>query len=385
MSQRLEFVTLAGHDGVNFRALCRRHRICATTGYKWTGRYAAEGVAGLHDKSRRPQHSPGRTPAAIEEQVVAGRREHPAWGGRKLHHWLRRRGVAAPSPSTITAILRRHGLLDPDAGAGRERVMRFEHPVPNDLWQMDFKGHFATGAGRCHPLTVLDDHSRFAIALAACADERHPTVQAALSEAFRRYGLPRRLLADWGSPWGADPDHPWTILGAWLIQLGVELWHGRPYHPQTQGKDERFHRTLQAEVVGRRWFADLGACQQAFDAWRDVYNLERPHEGIAMAVPADRYRASPRSFPERLPAIDYPPGDIVRRVDACGRIAYRGRPFMIGKAFRGHPVALRPTTTDGRFAVFFCHQHVASIDLRGDNEAQPVHHVPERASTMSPV
>jgi transposase InsO family protein len=361
---REEFVMLAGAEGSNVRALCRRYGISPTTGYKWLGRHAAEGRAGLADRQRRPHGSSGRTVPAMEERIVALRDRHPAWGGRKLRRRLLDLGVAAvPSASTITAVLRRHGRLDAGEAAKHRAVMRFEHAAPNDLWQMDFKGHFALRAGRCHPLTVLDDHSRFALGLEACADERWTTVQARLTELFRRYGLPWRILADNGPPWGTDADSRHTPLTIWLLRLDVAVSHGRPYHPQTQGKAERFHRSLMAELLDRQPLADLDECQRHFDAWRQVYNAERPHQAIGLQVPLARYRPSPRPFPETLPAIEYDDADIVRTVDAEGRISFRNRSFRVTKALRGYRVALRHTTEDGRFDVCFGHHPVASIDL----------------------
>lgn len=290
---------------------------------------------------------------------------HPAWGGRKIERVLRNRGIAAPSASTITQILRRHGRLD-GPGAGEPRAFtRFEHPEPNDLWQMDFKGHVAlAGEGRCHPLTVLDDHSRYALALAACGDERGLTVQAQLTAAFRRYGLPRRILADNGSPWGtAGSETRHTPLTVWLLDLGVPVSHGRAHHPQTQGKDERFHRTLKAEVLQGRAFHTLKEAQAAFDAWRGTYNHIRPHQALNLDVPSQRYRISPRPMPDAIPPPQYDQGDIVRTVHQGGWIAFRGQHFYFCKAFAGRPVALRPTDTDGGFAVCYRHHTVGLINL----------------------
>jgi len=362
---REEFVLLARGEGSNMRALCRRFGISPTTGYKWLARHAAAGRAGLHDRSRRPNRSPGRTHEAVEAQVLALRDAHPAWGGRKLRRRLLDLGqTGAPSAGTITAILRRNGRLDM-AGAERQPpFIRFEHAAPNDLWQMDFKGHFAVGRSRCHPLTVLDDHSRFALCLEACADERADTVQERLTAAFRRYGLPWRILADNGAPWGDDADSPHTVLTVWLLRLGIAVSHGRPYHPQTQGKAERFHRSLAAELLAHQPFADFVDCQRRFDAWRHVYNTERPHEALDLDVPVTRYSSSPRPFPESLPPIEYDSADIVRRVDAAGRISYRAQRLRIGKAFRGYPVALRPAIRDGCFNVFFADHCLATVDLK---------------------
>lgn len=361
---REEFVTLARSEGANVRELCRRYGVSPTVGYKWLARHTAEGRPGLADRSRRPRHSPDRTPTALEERIVALRDRHPAWGGRKLRRRLLDLGVAAvPSASTITEILRRHGRLDANEAAKHRAFIRFEHPAPNDLWQMDFKGHVPLRQGRCHPLTVLDDHSRFALGLEACADERWTTVQARLTGLFRRYGLPWRLLVDNGPPWGYDIDSPHTRLTVWLLHLDVPVSHGRPYHPQTQGKAERFHRSLVAELLDQQPLADLAECQRRFDAWRTVYNTERPHEGIGLQVPLVRYRPSSRPFPETLPAIEYDAGETTRLVDDRGRISFRSRVICISKAFRGRRVALRPRPEDGQFDVCFGRHPIASINL----------------------
>jgi transposase InsO family protein len=269
-----------------------------------------------------------------------------------------------PSSSTITAILQRNGAIGQSEEPRQQAWKRFEHAASNDLWQMDFKGHFELGAGRCHPLTVLDDHSRFSLCLQACEDERATTVREHLTMTFRRYGLPQRITMDNGSPWGNDRVARHTPLTAWLLLLGIGVSHSRPYHPQTQGKDERFHRTLKAEVLQGRAFTDLEHCQRLFDDWRQVYNQQRPHEALGMAVPADRYQASPRAFPERLPAPEYGPGDQIRKVQQEGEISFRGQTFRIGRAFIGYPVGLRPTTTDGLFEVFFSRHCISHVDLR---------------------
>jgi transposase InsO family protein len=366
MDQRQEFAMLFEQTGVNRRELCRRFGVSPETGYRLVRRYRQEGVTGLADRSRRPKHSPGRTPQPMEELVLQLRAEHPVWGGRKIARRLRDQGhQAVPGASTVTEILRRHGRLDAAASQARQPPQRFERTLPNQLWQMDFKGHFAIAGGRCHPLTVLDDHSRYALGIRACGGQSETTVTGELTAIFRRYGLPDRMLMDNGSPWGsANRERRYTHFEVWLMELGIATSHGRPYHPQTQGKDERFHRTLQAEAIGRRSFADLSACQHRFDAWRQVYNTQRPHEALDLATPISRYRPSRRALPERIEPYDYGPGVALRRVDDTGWLKFRGRPVKLGRAFVHRHVALRPTAIDGCFAVFFCGYQVAQFDLR---------------------
>ena len=377
MSLKKEFVMLATQPEANVSQLCQRFAISRKTGYKWIRRFQDQGVKGLAEHSRRPHHSPNKTPDAVVKHVLALRHRHPAWGGRKI----RRRLLALikeqrldlcptqiPSPSTITAILHRQGKMDPAVSKKHTAWHRFEHPVPNALWQMDFKGPFRLDDGQsCHSLTVLDDHSRFALGLEACLDQSTETVQTRLTSIFRRYGLPERMTMDNGAPWGTaqrTEERTYTRFECWLMRLGIRVSHSRPYHPQTQGKDERFHRTLQAEVLHYEHFADQARCQHRYDQWRSVYNLERPHQALELDVPASRYRASPRPFPDPLPALIYAPGDHVRKVDAGAHISFQGYTIKVSWAFKGMHLGLRPTKSEGVFDVYYCNHRVKRINLR---------------------
>lgn len=380
MDQRREFVRLAMQEGANRRELCRRFGIHPDTGYKWLrrGSYDEE----LAERSRRPHSSPGRTERAIEERILALRDEHSAWGARKIARCLEREGACSPAFSTVHEILRRNGRIVAAQG-GSVAHQRFEKPAPNLLWQMDFKGHVALADGsRCHPLTVLDDHSRYDLCLQACADEQGSTVQERLTLTFRRYGLPEAFFVDNGGPWGDSCGQRWTRLAVWLLKLGIAVLHSRPYHPQSRGKNERFHRTLKAEVFALKRYRNLAEVQRAFDCWRSVYNLERPHQALGQDVPASRYRPSERSMPDRLPQVEYDAHDTVRIVPASkDYISFQGRSWIVPRAFRGERVAIRPLTTDGYYGVFFGAHQIATIDL---TDPECVGHVPEQVSAMSP-
>lgn len=242
---------------------------------------------------------------------------------------------------------------------------------------MDFKGHVGLHTGRLHPLTVLDDHSRFAVVLAACANQQTETVRQQLVTALRRYGLPDTMITDNGSPWGDGPGNPFTPLGVWLIEQDIKISHSRPYHPQTMGKDERFHRSLKAEVLSGPPFADLAAAERAFNRWRDIYNTQRPHEALELAVLASRYQPSRRDYVETAAPFDYAPGDIVRRVQQGGHVSLLGRNVKVPKAFRGKSIAFRPTPQDGVFDAFFRTQIIATSTSGPSTVGQKV-------STMSP-
>ncbi|QJP97511.1 IS481 family transposase [Pseudomonas fluorescens] len=358
---RTEFVLLARQEGANVRQLCRRFNISPSTAYKWLSRFEKSGAEGLNNQSRRPKTSPKRCADEVEKQILTVSQEYAAWGARKLKRVLEDKGLAMPSVSTVHAVLQRHSRVDPKA-AEIKPFIRFEHEAPNDLWQMDFKGHFSLSQGRCHPLTILDDHSRFSMCIAACANEQRDTVQEHLIRVFRRYGLPLRITMDNGSPWG-DQTGVYTALEVWLMGQGIKVGHSRPYHPQTQGKLERFHRSLKSEVLQGRHFTDLNSAQQAFDIWRDVYNQKRPHQALDMQVPATRYGSSPREYQEQQMAPEYADGDVVRKVQVKGEIYWRNREYSIGKAFHGLSIAIRETAEDGIHDVYWSRHRIARIDL----------------------
>jgi putative transposase len=384
MEQRREFVRLARHDGVNRRELCRRFGISPKTAYKWLARTDLDD-GDFADRSRRPWCSPGRTEADVEAAVLHVRDGHPAWGARKIVRCLERTGMTPPAASTVHAILRRHGRIVLPKDSRGPAPLRFEKEAPNELWQMDFKGWVELcNRARCHSLTVIDDHSRYALSLKACANQQSETVQDELTATFRRYGLPDAIIVDNGSPWGDASAQGWTRLGVWLLKLGVDVQHSRPYHPQSRGKNERFHRTVQSEVFVLRRFRNLDDVQEAFDHWRAIYNLERPHEALGQEVPASRYVPSTRSMPERLPQVVYADGEIVRTVGTTkAYVSFKGRPWKVPQAFCGERVALRPRGPDGHYAICFGARQIAAIDLTAPRE-QPVTYVSEHPLPMSP-
>jgi hypothetical protein len=229
---------------------------------------------------------------------------------------------------------------------------------------MDFKGHFAYEQGRCYPLTILDDHSRFSICLQACSNERGETVKPILIETFKRYGLPLRINVDNGNPWGSLFESArYTTLSKWLIRLGIQVSYSRPGHPQTNGKEERFHRTLKMELLDSFYYRDLKHIQRSFDEWRDVYNLERPHEGINMQVPSERYQVSYRSYNDIIPEFSYSGDYILRRVCVRGRVCLEGRQISLGIPFAKELIGIR-MINDSKAELFFCHQKLGAISLK---------------------
>jgi len=326
MALREELVHLVDRHKISMTELCQRFQISRKTGYKWVHRFRADGAAGLADRSGRPHHVQVRVPAPTREFLVAERRAHPAWGARKLRQRAQMAGLrAVPACRTITALLKREGLLDPAATRAPHAWQRFDHEAPNDLWQMDFKGPLVTRAAPCHALTILDDHSRFNMCLQTLPTQRREPVQATLVTVFRQYGLPNRLLTDNGSPWGHTGEQPYTVLTVWLLRVGVRISHRRPAHPQTMGKDERFHGSLTREVLQHAQWRDAAHVQQAFDRWRQVYNHDRPHEALELTVPASRYEPSLRLIPRPCPRLSMTRAWPSEKCNRRAKSIFRGR------------------------------------------------------------
>ena len=369
MDQRLEIVLLGSSKGTNISQLCKKYGISRKVYYKWFKRYLEQGESGLADQNKRPKVSPCQIDRSVEERIVELRQINPEWGARKLRVLLERERVAPlPSASTIGAILQRNGLIRPEVALQHRPLKRFEYQRPNELWQMDFKGHFQLlDNATCYPLTITDDHSRFNLNLAACPNQRSLTVKENLIRIFRKYGMPDMILTDNGSPWGiagnaaVDGEITLSALEIWLLTLSIKVIHGRAYHPQTQGKEERFHRTLKTELLQYEQFRNISHCQSRFDRWRDKYNLERPHQAIGYKTPAQLYKHSLKTFPEKLPVIEYLPNDMLRKVDQRACIGFKGRHFKIGRGLIGQKVAIRPTETENLFEVYFCNRKLKNI------------------------
>jgi transposase InsO family protein len=360
--QRIQFVITARRPGMTMTAVCRAFGISRKTGYKWLRREREAGsVAGLSDRSRRPHHSPQRTSARVTQRIGA-LREAFGWGGDKLAVLLAAEGIQL-APRTIDRIIGREGWTRRDA-APAPALQRFTHAAPNDLWQMDAKGAYPlANGGRCHALSVLDDHSRFAVGLAALPTLETAGVRAALTRTFERHGVPIAMLMDHGTPWWSTKGPAGlTTLAVFLLKQGIQLVFGAIRHPQTQGKVERFHRTLAERL---RWAGvptTLRGFQVAFSWFRDEYNHIRPHEALDMQPPAQHFQRSARSFEADPRPWIYPTGVVVRRVMPIGQINFRGCLYFVSEALQGEEVACVPH--DDRVLVMYRHMFVRELHPR---------------------
>lgn len=358
---REEFVAKVMLKEESMSSICRQYGISRTTGYKWVARYL-DGET-MQDKSHEPFNKPYKTNSDIEQMILSVRYDHPTWGARKIKRFLENKGqYDLPSVSTISNILKRCGCVCPEASVAHTPYKRFEMSRPNDMWQMDYKGHFAMVNGeRCHPLTILDDHSRFSLCIDAGSNEQWIPTRESLVRVFREYGMPKAILCDNGSPW-SDNTNGYTPFEIWMMQMDILPIHGRPIHPQTQGKDERFHRTLKEDLLSRTPIRDLEHAQKEFDKFRHCYNYERPHSALNLDVPAKHYSKSKVKYIEHSQEPIYDSGADLRKVNFKGYISICRHRYYLSESFIGKLLELRPLE-ENRVALLYGNFRVAIIDL----------------------
>jgi transposase InsO family protein len=368
MRERLHFVTDWDRGLYSVTELCGRYGISRKTGYKWLARFDEGGRLGLHDRSRAPHHCPHRIGRAVAAVICAARRQHPSWGPAKLLAWLEPRhpGLEWPAVSTAGDLLARRGLVKK-----RRRRRQWQHPgvvpalttEPNDLWTADFKGHFRTrDTIYCYPLTVADQHTRYLLACHGLLSTKGVGVRPIFDRLFREYGLPRAIRTDNGVPFATTGIHGLSQLNVWWLRLGIQHQRILPAHPEQNGAHERMHKTLKGEAC-RPPQSCLASQQRAFNAFRRLYNDERPHEALGDRPPATLYRASARSYTGTLPPVEYPGHFLVKRVTNAGTIRLRKRLLFISNALKQHPVGLEEVD-DGIWSIHFCHVLLGRVDER---------------------
>lgn len=356
--QRKAFVEAASSTK-NFSALCREYGITRKTGYKWVGRYRDEGT--LDEHSREPHTVPHKTPPDIEAEILRVRQSNPGWGGKTIKQVLENEGrLDIPSARTVNAVLSRYGCIDEEESRKRKAFLRYEMGACNDMWQTDFKGEFKTRDGKyCYPLDILDDHSRFSIKIAATActaDFVIPCFEAA----FREYGLPKTVLSDNG-PQFAGFRNGYTRFEKWLMCLDILPIHGRVKHPQTQGKIERFHRSMKDEFLKHHCFDDAVHANAALQEWRYKYNFIRPHEALGMKTPGAVYIPSTRELPSRICRWEYGGRFHVVKVNNWGYVRFDRFQIYLSETMINEHVEFRPDPSGEFFSVCFRNFSIAAF------------------------
>ncbi len=382
MRERIEFVVMVLQGQRSVSELCRSFGVSRKTGYKWLQRYRQVGsLRGLEERSRRPRHSPGQTSEGLEARVVALRLQY-GWGGRKLAWCLAKEGIHLGA-ATIDRIIQRRGLIGREE-RGRAATGRFARARPNELWQMDFKGEYRLHAsGACFPLTILDDHSRYLVGLYPLAGTQAAPVHRCLVACFDRYGRPDAMLLDHGVPWWSVTNgHGLTWLSVFLLNQDIRLIYGGFAHPQTRGKVERLHRTLDLRL--RRWGLpdDWRGFHHALRAFRHEYNEVRPHESLAMSPPAEHYRPSLRAYRPHPPEWPYPNDGRIVRLNTEGFLTYHSHRYFVCEALACQPVCCQEF--DDKLLVTYRTMYIREIDLTTGRTMPLVRPVPNPA-TLSPM
>jgi putative transposase len=373
MDQRVRFIAAVAEAeeqrSESFASVCRRFGVSRRVGYKWVERYNVEGIDGLKDKPRAPHHCPHRTTDDVRDALIELRKEFPSWGPKKLRDVLltRRPEMRPPAPSAIGAMLKTAGLIRPPRR--RVRTPPSLTPLapgeqPNDLWCVDFKGHFALGdKSRCYPLTITDHVTRYLLKCEALAQPREPRVRLHFERVFREFGMPERIRSDNGPPFASTALGGLSALSVWWIKLGITPERIEPGQPQQNGRHERMHRTLKAEATIPPQ-TSMGDQQRVFDRFRGIYNDVRPHEALSQKTPASRYSPSPRALPERLRSPEYPDAMKTRRLDHKGYLCFGGKGVPFCPVLGGEPVGLELVEED-TWEVFYGSILLAELRIRG--------------------
>lgn len=368
MDQRIKLINdwLSGDYGKT--ALSRRYGVSRPTVDKWIARYQEEGPGGLEERSRAPRRSPQQTSDAVVAKLIEAKLRHMDWGPKKL---IRNLAVQSPemrwpAPSTAGEILRRQGLVS--QRLRRAKTPPYSQPFqgcdkPNQVWSVDYKGHFKTGDGRwCYPLTLTDNNSRY---LLVCQGLMRPRLQETrpwFEWAFREYGLPDAIRSDNGVPFASTGLGGLSALSVWWIKLGIIPERIKPGRPDQNGRHERMHRSLKAATL-KPPAKDLYRQQEVFNTFRREFNTERPHEALAMDTPASRYHPSARCYPDRLPEVEYGDEFEVRKVRSNGEIKWRGQLLYVSESLAGEPVGLKETE-DGQWVLFFSSHHIGNLNAK---------------------
>ncbi len=342
VEQRYQAVLEVLNDGISVAEVAARAGVTRQTVHRWLRRYASDGLAGLVDQSTVPVSCPHQMGPVVEARIVALREEHPGWGPRTLGHQLGKEGlVPVPGRSSIYRCLVRHGLIDP-APRRKKRAdyRRWERSRSMELWQMDIVGGVMLADGwKASIVSGIDDHSRFIVSAHVVRRATAKPTCDALAKAMRAHGVPAEILTDNGKVFTGrfGPGTGEVLFDRICRENGIRHILTAPRSPTTTGKVERWHKTLRREFLDGKVFADIDAAQAAVDAWVWHYNHDRPHQGIGMVAPWERFRlADPDMFIEGDPPPVSP--STTRKVASTGKISFAGHPYPVGKWLAGETV-----------------------------------------------
>ena len=356
---RQEFAE-AAQQSTNFSSVCREFGITRATGYKWLKRY--ENQETLSDRNRRPNITANKTPEAIELKILSMRTEHPGWGAKKIKVALENQGLSMPCEKTVNNILNRYHCISKEESLKHKPFTRFEKEYCNEMWQTDFKGEFKMQNGiYCYPLDIFDDHSRFVIRIKP-SESTSNLVLPVFREAFYEFGMPDSVLSDNGAQF-AGFRQGYTQFEKWLMNHDILPIHGRIKHPQTQGKIERFHRTMNQELLNHYIPKDIADAERVFADWRNCYNNERPHEALGMKCPSEIYVPSKRIYCDQVEKFEYSGKYHVIKVNSWGYVRFDHWQVYLSETMIDEHIEFRPNPNGDTFIACYRNFAIAEFDV----------------------
>lgn len=356
---REEFIA-AAKASCNFSKVCREFGITRKTGYKWLNR-SEQGLP-MSDESRRPHRIAGKTDTETEEKILEVRSENPGWGAKKIHDVLEKQGETdIPCVRTVNNILKRNGCISEEESLMHRPYQRFEKESCNDMWQTDFKGEFMMKDGNyCYPLNILDDHSRYILTIKPSLSTGN-LVKDTFERTFYEFGMPNSVLSDNGAQF-AGFKQGYTQFEKWLMDHDILPIHGRIRHPQTQGKIERFHRSMKEELLKHREFENIEDADRQLQEWRIKYNTVRPHESLAMKCPADVYQRSGREYDAKVKKYEYGGQYHVLKVNSWGYVRFHNFQVYLSETMINERLEFRPNPHGDSFFACYRNYRIAEFD-----------------------
>ena len=371
MEQKEMFIKAMLENEKPFKHLCDEFGISEKTGHKWKKRFYEQGKLGLYEKSRRPDNSPNQIDGDTAAELICLKNAHNAWGPKKIRELYAKAYPEkdVPSLSSVKRILEKAGLVEkkrirkPCSPECTRLQQQIKAEVPNDVWCIDFKGWWKSNGEICEPFTVRDRYSRKILCAKLMTSKSSEAVRAVMTELFEKYGLPKVIHSDNGSPFAAPNGLlNLTNLSAWWITLGILPDRSMKGCPGQNGSLERMHADMAKEIEGKVP-GGIRANQVVIDCWVKEYNSVRPNEAINMKTPDEIYVKSGRKYLGDYDEIEYPPGFQVRKVNNAGTIIVKGLRPVIGYALRGLQVGLKPIADSNSFDVFLSDFLLGTLDM----------------------